>query len=147
MGCKEYKVMLSERNEIKKFIETYHYSKSINGLSCKYCFKLLDSDGNLIGAMIYGKIAMANVYKKYVENESDIIELRRLALIDNTYRNAESYFIGKTLNWLKKNTNIKKVISYADPYYNHIGTIYKASNFKLVGKSNKGQFILYKGMK
>ena len=68
-------------------------------------------DGStLIGAMIYGKIAMADVWKKYADNESDLIELRRLCCIDDTPKNTESYFIGKTLKWLKQNTTITSYI-------------------------------------
>jgi hypothetical protein len=141
---KTYKVELCERNEIRDFIETWHYSKNINGLISDYCFKLLDGE-TIIGGMIYGRIAMAGVWKKYAENESELTELRRLCCIDDTPKNTESYFIGHTLRWLKKNTDIKKVISYADTTYNHEGTIYKASNFKHCGMTAKGRVIMYQG--
>ena len=103
-------------------------------------------DGSeIIGGMIYGRIAMAGVWKKYTENESELTELRRLCCIDDTPKNTESYFIGNTLRWLKKNTNIKRVISYADMTYQHEGTIYKASNFKHCGMTAKGRVIMYQG--
>ena len=142
MSVKKYKIKICDRKEIKTFIETWHYSKNINGVISDYCFKLIDED-NIIGAMIYGKIAMANVWKKYVKNKEHLIELRRLCCIDNTPKNTESYFIGFTLRWLKKNTEIKTVISYADETYNHSGVIYKASNFKHLGMTNKGKGIVY----
>ena len=107
MSVKNFKVELCERNEIKDFIEKWHYSKSINGLMIGYCFKLM-RDNEMIGAMIYGKLAMANAYKKYAEKECEVIELRRLCCVDETPKNTESYFIGKTLKWIKKNTEIKK---------------------------------------
>ena len=142
---KEYSVELCERKEIVGFVEHWHYSKNVNGLTTDYCFKLLDADGNMIGAMIYGKIAMANVWKKYAKIETDLIELKRLCCIDNTLKNTESYFIGNTLRWLKKNTKIKTVISYADTTYHHAGTIYKASNFAHFGMTAKGRVIMYEG--
>ncbi len=142
MSVKNYKVKLCDRRDIKDFIETWHYSKNINGLKSNYCFKLLDNN-KLIGAMMYGQIAMANVWKKYVNSEDQLIELRRLCCIDDTPKNTESYFIGYTLRWLQKNTEIKKVISYADETYNHQGTIYKASNFKHIGMTNKVKVIVY----
>jgi hypothetical protein len=142
ISVKNFNVMICDRQEIKNFIETWHYSKNINGLHSSYCFKLLDKE-KIIGAMIYGKIGMANVWKKYVEKEEDLIELRRLCCIDETPKNTESYFIGFTLRWLKKNTKIKKIISYADTNYSHTGTIYKASNFKYLGLTNKGRVIIY----
>lgn len=141
-SVKKFTVQLCDRKEIKSFIEKWHYSKSINGLKSNYCFKLMDNK-IIIGAMIYGKIGMANVWKKYVENEEHLIELRRLCCIDKTPRNTESYFIGFTLRWLKKNTDIQKVISYADSNYNHTGIIYRASNFSYLGMTSGGRVIIY----
>lgn len=144
-SVKNYKVELCHRREVVDFIEKWHYSKNVNGLTTDYCFKLLDKNGDIIGAMIYGKIAMANVWKKYSKTEKDLIELKRLCCIDETPKNTESYFIGYTLRWLRKNTDIKRVISYADTTYSHEGTIYKATNFKYIGMTNKGKVIMYKG--
>lgn len=145
MKVKNFTVHLCERSEIRDFIEAWHYSKNINGLMSDYCFKLLDEEGNMIGAMIYGGIAMAGVWKKYSDNKESITELRRLCCIDNTPKNTESYFIGHTLRWLRKHTNIKTVISYADRTYGHEGVIYKASNFKHTGITSKGRVIMYNG--
>ena len=139
-----YTVHPCERSEIRDFIEEWHYSHNINGLLSDYCFKLMDGD-KMVGAMIYGGLGMANCWKKYAEKKEDIIELRRLCCIDDTPKNTESYFIGRTLKWLKKNTAIKKVISYADNTYNHRGIIYQASNFQHLGKTAKGRVIMFNG--
>lgn len=139
-----YTVEPCERKEIRDFIEKWHYSHNINGLLSQYCFKLMDGN-TMVGAMIYGGLGMANCWKKYAENKEDIIELRRLCCIDDTPKNTESYFIGKTLKWLLKNTSIKKVISYADNTYGHKGVIYQASNFKHLGKTAKGRVIMWQG--
>ena len=145
-GVKRFSVVNCERSEVKDFIEEWHYSKSINGLMSDYCFKLMDGN-RMIGAMIYGRFAMANVWKKYSDSPEEVIELRRLCCIDDTPKNTESYFIGKTLRWLKKNTTIKTVISYADPEYGHEGIIYQATNFKDIGKTSAGKVIMYNGKK
>ncbi|NBW21738.1 MAG: hypothetical protein EBR82_78650 [Caulobacteraceae bacterium] len=144
-SVRDYKVLLCNRKEIVSFLEHWHYSKNVNGLTTDYCFKLLDTDKNIIGAMIYGKIGMANVWRKYAEKESELIELKRLCCIDDTPKNTESFFIGHTLRWLRKNTKIKTVISYADMTYSHTGTIYKASNFTYHGMTAKGRVIMYNG--
>ena len=146
MSVKKFTVHLCERKEIKDFIEEWHYSHSINGLMSDFSFKLMDGD-KIIGAMIYGRFAMANVWKKYGDDPSEVIELRRLCCIDDTPKNTESYFIGKTLKWLKENTDIKTVISYADPEYGHEGIIYKATNFELIGRTSKGKVIFHNGKK
>jgi hypothetical protein len=103
--------------------------------------------GKIIGACLFGGLAMANQWKKYGEREEDVIELRRLVCIDATKKNAESFLIGRCLRWLRNNTNIKVVVSYADPEYGHAGIIYKATNFKHVGTSSPGKVIFWNGKK
>lgn len=146
MSVKNYQVIPCERKDIKDFIEEWHYSKSINGVMSDYCFKLMDGE-KMIGAMIYGGLAMANAWKKYADSKDDVIELRRLCCIDDTPKNTESYFIGQTLKWLAKNTTIKTIVSYADPEYGHKGVIYQATNFKCIGKTAKGRVIIFNGKK
>lgn len=146
MSVTNYSVKLVERKDIAEFIETWHYSKSINGCISDYCFGLYDGE-HLIGAMFFGRMAMANQWKRFGDKEEDVIELRRLCCIDNTPKNTESFFIGNALRWLKKNTNIKMVVSYADAEYGHSGTIYKASNFVLEGKRAGAKVIIHNGKK
>lgn len=88
---------------------------------------------------------MANVWKKYGETEDEVIELRRLCCIDDTPKNTESYFIAKTISWLKQHTDCKVIISYADTMFGHEGTIYKASNFLDLGMTAKGKAIVIDG--
>lgn len=144
VNVKDFVVKPTTIQYVRDFVETWHYSSNVNGLRISNVFGLFYKN-NLIGSMIYGPLGMANAWKKYVESENDIIELRRLCCIDNTPRNTESYFIGKTLKWLKKNTDYKLVISYADTFHNHQGTIYKASNFEYHGLTAKGRVIEYDG--
>jgi len=140
----KYIVKLCRSDDIKSFIETWHYSKSINGVKNKYCFKMLDNN-EIIGAAIMAKLGMANTWKKYGEKEEDVIELRRLCCIDDTPPNIESYFIGKIINWLKKYTKVLVVVSYADQHYNHTGIIYKASNFEYLGQTSPNKMIEWNG--
>lgn len=141
---KSFEVHLCARKEIAEFVEANHYSGSINGVMASYCFKL-EQDGKLIGAMLYGQLGMANAWKKYGECAEDVIELRRLCLIDDTPKNSESFFIGQTLRWLRRNTRIKTVVSYADPNFGHSGVIYRATNFRHIGMTSRGRVIIWQG--
>lgn len=144
---KKYIIQPCDVGKIGSFIEEWHYSKNVNGLISDYCFRLLNEKGDLVGAIIYGRIAMRGVWKKYVDNENDLIELRRLVCVDDTPKNTESFFISKTIKWLLWNTNIKKIISYADNTQGHTGVIYKASNFKFEGETMPGKVIEYNNRK
>lgn len=140
MKVRDFSVKLVESEQIKEFVKKWHYSRTIKGVNISYCFGLYDK-GILIGAIIYGTIGMPNVWKGYSDNKEDIIELRRLCCIDDTPKNTESYFISKTIKWLKNNTKIKKIISYSDLTYGHTGIVYRASNFKLVKTTSGGKVI------
>lgn len=142
MSVKDYTVTPTDIATIRDFVETHHYSGNVNGIRISQCFGLYDED-TLIGGMIYGAMGMANAWKKYGESENDVVELRRLCCIDDTPKNTESYFIGRTLRWLKKNTQFKVVISYADAHYGHEGVIYKASNFEHIGMTAKSRVIQF----
>lgn len=146
MKISDLDVKRVERVEVRDFVEALHYSRSINGLMVSYAFGLYHK-GTLVGAMLYGKLAMANAWRKYGDTAEEVLELRRLVTLDNTPKNTESFFIGHTLRWLKKNTEVKTIVSYADPNYGHGGTIYKATNFTHVGMTAPGRVIMWQGKK
>lgn len=120
---------------IRWFVEEYHYSHSINGVRVSCCF-VVTHNKTIVGGVIYGKTA-TTAWKRYGETENEVLELRRLVLLDRCGKNSESRVIGWTLRWIAKNMkDIKTVVSYADPNHGHTGTIYKASNFEYVGQTS-----------
>ena len=70
-----------------------------------------------------------------------------MCCIDDTPTNTESFFIGKTLRWLKQNTDAEAIISYSDLHQGHEGTIYKASNFIHLGESPASRVLMVDGKK
>jgi len=61
-----------------------------------------------------------------------ILELRRMAICNESPKNTASWMIAKMIKIIKKQMpHIKKLISYQDTE-SHFGTIYKASNWKPV---------------
>ena len=145
MSVKDYVCKLVDRNTIKSFVETHHYSRSIRSVTCNYCFGLYDGD-KLIGSCIYGRPAFLNQLKRYNKEHPELVmELRRLCCLDDTLKNTESYFISKTLRWLKNNSNIEYIISYADTRQGHRGVIYQATSFEYLGTTVPLSSILYEG--
>lgn len=142
MEVKKFRVLPCARKEIQEFVESHHYSKSINGVKTQYCFKMT-YENTIVGAVIFAKFGMANVWRKYSDDESKVLELRRLCCIDEAPKNSESYLIGKCIRWLKNNTLVEHIITYADMDYNHEGVIYKATNFNYLGTTSKGVRIKY----
>lgn len=142
---KGWYVKAVSRKDITAFVEKWHYSKSINGCIADYCYALFSENNELKGAMFFGRMAMANQYKRFGHAEADVIELRRLCCVDDTPKNAESFFIGRALRLLKKDWHKGVVVSYADMEYGHAGTIYKASNFTQLDDVKGAKVIEYSG--
>ena len=150
MSVTEFTVEEIPRKSTVKFIEKHHYSHNVNGVQSLYHFGLY-REGNfglptMIGAMMYAHPSMPATAAKYNPiNHDKCLELRRLVCIDDTPKNTESYFIGKTLRWLKRNTDMEVIVSFADQYHGHTGVIYKATNFEHYGETSKGTILMVDG--
>ena len=123
-----------ERSLIKDFIEMNHYSGSINGCKVSHCFALHSVEGELVGAVLFGPLS-TTAWKKYAENEKDVVELRRLVCLDECPRNTESWLIAQCLKVLKYEKTFKVCVSYADPRHGHCGYIYQAANWNYEGQT------------
>ena len=150
MSVKNFTVEEVPRKSVVKFIEKHHYSHNVNGVQSLYHYGLF-TEGNfgipkIIGAMMNDNTTMPDTAAKYNPiNPRRCMELRRLVCIDDTPKNTESYFIGKTLRWLKQNTDVEVIVSFADQHYGHSGIIYKASNFDHFGETAKARVLMVDG--
>jgi hypothetical protein len=97
----------------------------------------------MAGALFYGRMAMAGQWKRFSDNPEKVIELRRMCCVDLTPKNAESFFISKTLKMLKKDWRADGiVVAYSDLEHGHTGVIYKASNFNFLGFRKGSKIII-----
>lgn len=136
ISATEFIIKSCNLSDIRAFVETHHYSHSLNGVKISFCFSVMHKD-QLVGAVVYGALS-TTAWKKFSNLEKKVLELRRLVLLDNLGRNSESRVVGYTLRQIKKHSpEIEVVVSYADPLHGHSGTIYKASNFEYLGLSGK----------
>tara|TARA_R110002012_G_scaffold210426_1_gene381051 strand:- start:1097 stop:1708 length:612 start_codon:yes stop_codon:yes gene_type:complete len=138
-----YRVKKISTKESKKFIHQLHYSKgSSNGPSP--CYGLFDNEvliGSLMIANPCSEAVKAQVFGK--ELKHTIRELHRLAIIDDTPKNTESWFISRCLKLISQDRpDLWAIITFADSTINHKGTIYKATNALYLGKSSAATFYL-----
>lgn len=130
------------KSYVKRFIEKNHYSKSARSLMQREVYGLYNKH-KLIGVAVYGKPVgkNCNIY-------GNILELRRFCVLDDTPKNTESFFLGNTLKIIKKQNKYSGIITYADPNVGHTGIIYKASNFKYIGREkNNARTVIMNGKK
>ena len=96
---------------------------------------------------MYAWRSMPDTGKKYNPiNPRKCLELRRFVCIDDTPKNAESYFISQCHKWTRQNTNIEVIVSFADLEEGHEGIIYKASNFHFYGQTGGGTKLMVDGV-
>lgn len=141
MGLTEqYEVRRIRGGQGKAFIVEHHYSKGChNGPMCWGLF----ADDQLIGVCAFATPCSENVRASVfgAEYKNSVTELHRLAIIDETPRNTESWFIARALRGLKEEKpHIWAVLSFADSTQGHYGTIYQASNFMYCGSTGRATF-------
>ena len=94
------------------------------------------SETRLAGAITFG-VGPTNAHRLVDDAVSrDCLTLTRLWLDDELPKNSESLVIGLCLRSLRRHTDVKFVLSYADPAQGHIGIIYQATNWIYTGPSS-----------
>jgi len=115
------------------FIKKHHYSNKVVPNSKFHFGCFLDS--GLHGVISYGYSINKKNTIKLVENTgwNEFIELNRMAFDDYLPKFSESRCISISIKLIKKNApHIKWIITFADATTCGDGTIYRASNFKLL---------------
>lgn len=137
-----------------RFTETHHYTHSVKGITPLYCFLIRYKPSNQIwGAAIFGIPAQIQTLDKYSDRGKwNLLELRRLVLLDEAPRNSESYTLGVMFRLLSKK-GIQRILSYADPNEKrlnhpdgkHTGLIYRATGFHKVKEAGRTKAIWWNG--
>ncbi len=130
ISLKKTKVEIIDRETCEKIVNEYEwlrYMPKETNLHFGIYFKT-GNDYHLGGVVAYEPEFEDNF------NYSDkIIKLSRGACLWWTPKNTASYFITRTLEWLKENTNYKVVNATVNPSAGELGIIYQALNWHYIG--------------
>ena len=137
LNKKDCEMQLCNFSDIRHIFEDFHYRKGHMGGGISVCFAMLIND-KLVGGSVIGKPRHENKYK-------NCIDIRRMACLDESPYNSESWFLGSIIKYLLANTDYDSVLSYSDLTVGHIGTIYKATNFFESGRTSPTKYIEWKG--
>lgn len=122
-----------DRKTAEKLVVEHHYLHSMAG-GTQLCFGVFSQD-RLAGVITFG-VGPANAHRLFANAKPrDCLTLTRLWLADELPSNSESRVIGLALRALKRHTDVKFVLSYADPSAGHVGIIYQATNWIYAGLS------------
>lgn len=137
----KFEVRPIEKSVAKNIIVKHHYSKQWTKVT--YALGLFHKTDNehkffggineeLIGVICYGDPIGRNCGGSISDllGRDEVMELVRLFVFDGYGCNIESWFVGKSFEWLKENAKqIRALISYSDPSKGHLGQIYQATNW------------------
>ena len=117
----------------KELLVREHYLHSLPG-GTRLAFGVLQ-DGRLLGALTLGA-GPTNAHRLVEDAAPEhCAVLTRLWLSDQLARNSESWVLGVVIRALKKHTELKFLVTYADPAQGHVGTIYQATGWLYTGLS------------
>jgi len=146
------------KEEIKELLYTYHYlkdeSKDFKSGFNYGLFKRTEWEcplriGECLGACIFTGLPVPEIAKGAFElnrnKQQGLFELSRLCIEPSTQSreyNITSWFVSKAIRQLRKDTEVKAILSYADSNH-HSGTIYRACNFKYYGLTDRKKDFYY----
>jgi hypothetical protein len=124
-----------------QIVEYHHYlHKRPSNISIAYGAYPDENKDTLMQGVIIFSQPVSRFTSSFVKTTLpyQVLELTRLWLHDDMPKNSESQVISTAIRLLKRDhKEIKWLISYADPNYNHAGTIYQATNWTYIGQPSK----------
>lgn len=128
----DLKIDWATHEAAKYACENWHYSKS---LPVPPLLKVgVWESKKYIGCIIFSRGASSNLLKPYGLTQYEGCELTRVAL--TKHLTPVSKIMSIAFKFLKKtNSNLKLIVSFADPSEGHHGGIYQATNWIYTGKS------------
>jgi hypothetical protein len=121
--------------EAAEFIREHHYSKgcSLTSVYRHGLFKKKDPS-RLMGVAIWlppTKPAAESVNK---EHWKKVLSLTRMAVVPECPRNSCSFLLSRSIKAIKAEGRFVSLVTYADERVGHDGLVYKAANWKYIGK-------------
>ena len=158
----DYTIDRVTKSDAAELLLRFHYLKDFSkGFKSGYNYGLYKSNdfsplniGGIQGVCIFTGLPVPEIAKGAFglerNEQQGLFELSRLCIHPDTQQreyNITSWFVSKAIKRLRKETEVKAIISYADSDY-HSGTIYRACNFRYCGLSEpKKDFYFADGTK
>lgn len=140
----DYTIKIIDKKSCSSLLEPYHYLSNISkGFKSGVNYGLYSKDEVLVGVAIFTGFPVPELVKGCYglpRNEQEgFYELSRLVLhpfFQKTEHNLASWFLSRAMRLLRRNYKVRAILSYADEGF-HEGIVYKASNFKYYGLTDK----------
>jgi hypothetical protein len=119
----------------RKSVMRYHYSRRMPMGNLR-CWGAWEDDTRYVGAVIFGDGATPEIGKPYGLEQSQMVELVRVAFTDHEV--PVTQIIAVAIRELKASEPpLRLIVSYADERQGHLGKVYQAGNWLYAGTSDK----------
>jgi hypothetical protein len=130
------------------FVFSRHYSNVMPRLTKHYlgCFQ----DDKLVGVLTFGwgTRPLHTIQKLFPELESKhYLEIGKMCMDESMPRNSESQMLSLGIKWLKKNTDVMYLFTWADGLVGKPGYVYQSANFLYGGYILTDTYLTSKGEK
>jgi hypothetical protein len=124
---------------VRPFIEREHYLHSMPaGPILTFGVFLGES---LVGAAVFTRGARQGHRLLAAARPEQVVTLARFWLADDLPRNSESRVLAVVMRQVRRHTDYRLVLSYADPVAGHTGTIYRAAGWLYLGRTEPGGYV------
>ena len=145
------------KKQAEELLLEYHYLKDISkSFKSGYNYGLFKNNdfsplniGGPVGVCIFTGLPVPEIAKGAFglqrTEQQGLFELSRLCIHPETQQeeyNITSWFVSRCIKRLRKETDVRAIISYADSDF-HDGTIYRACNFKYCGLTDAKKDFYY----
>jgi hypothetical protein len=126
-------------DDVRTFLDEHHYAGFGRASSDLYVARL---NGEILGVAKFAPPVRQGVASSLGLSNEQVVELDRFCLHPARHKkNVASNFMGKVIKLAREDhPNIKKMVSFADPRFGHVGIIYKATNWKKVGLTSRSYY-------
>lgn len=139
MSKNDYQIKIIPKFQCEALLNKHHYLAKISkGFKSGYNYGLIHQN-RVVGVCIFTGFPVpelaVGMFGIEREKQDGLFELSRLVMCPNHQKNEHnitSWFVSRCIKTLRKTTNVKAILSYADNDH-HNGTIYRALNFDYYG--------------
>jgi hypothetical protein len=153
----DYYIDRITKKQAEDLLLTYHYLKDFSkGYKSGYNYGLFRKNefsplniGGPVGVIIFTGLPVPEIAQGAFglerNEQQGLFELSRLCIHPDTQsleHNITSWFVSRAIRQLRKDTEVKAIISYADSDF-HSGTIYRSLNFGYYGLTDAKKDFYY----
>ena len=131
-----------------EFVASRHYSAVMPKLTKHYLGCFIQDE--LIGVITFGwgtrpKHTIQKLFPQL--DTKDYFEIGKMCMDDKMPKNSESQLLSLSIKWLKENTKIKYLFTWADGLVGKPGYVYQSANFLYGGFSITDTYVTEQGEK